>query len=248
MLTTLIAQIIVIVAFMAYGSTREGALLLAASAIRIFEGHLGHKSSGFFALHTGMTTKHILVIVHRFSGLAQCVNLEDAAVPWRTAQTSRWEFWFRSAIKLSVWLQKGSPHPVSATRGYSGKRARRDLGRRLTVTRLDCTGHLRFYPGSSGSGVSVCELGVDWVHRKYTPRFRWVACLLSVDFDGVGPRIPTCSTETRGGGHCAALYPQASTRKSSGFGAERGAMMWIIEKSIGVLVSQYARAGQEQEN
>jgi hypothetical protein len=117
MLTTLIAQILVIVAFIAHGSTREGGLLLAASAIRILEGVFAWKypayrsprtqKQRFFALHTGMTTKHILVIVHRFSGLAQCVNLEDAAVPWRTAQTSRWEFWFRSAIKLSVWLQKG---------------------------------------------------------------------------------------------------------------------------------------------
>ncbi|KAJ7264417.1 hypothetical protein C8J57DRAFT_1718769 [Mycena rebaudengoi] len=73
MLTTLIAQIIVIVAFMAYGSTREGALLLAASAIRIFEvRQFGRRRR---AMANG-TDESVGVLV-------------------------------RSAIKLSVWLQKG---------------------------------------------------------------------------------------------------------------------------------------------
>jgi hypothetical protein len=119
MLTTLIVQILVVVIFMVHGSTREGALLLAAGAIRILEGVFAWKypayrpprtqqqQQRFFALHTGMTTKHILVIVHKPSDRAPCVNLEDAAVPWREKQTSRWEFWLRSAIKLSVWLQRG---------------------------------------------------------------------------------------------------------------------------------------------
>ncbi|KAJ7214199.1 hypothetical protein C8J57DRAFT_1601727, partial [Mycena rebaudengoi] len=52
MLTTLIAQIIVIVTFMAYGNTREGALLLAASAIRILEGVTSDtKAAVFCATH-----------------------------------------------------------------------------------------------------------------------------------------------------------------------------------------------------
>ncbi|KAF7336164.1 hypothetical protein MVEN_02163800 [Mycena venus] len=116
-LGALVVQMFVVLVFMAHGSTREGALLLAAGIIRILEGVFSWKypahrsprthSQRFLALHTGMTTKHILVIVHGPPGLARCVNLEDAAVPWR-AERTRLQVWFRCAIKMSVWLQRGA--------------------------------------------------------------------------------------------------------------------------------------------
>jgi hypothetical protein len=119
MIGTLIIQIFVVLVFMAHGSTRrEGALLLAGGLIRILECVFVWKyppyrpprshNQRFCALHTGMATKHILVIVHRFSGLETSVNLEDAAAPWRSQWRNRWEAWFRGAIQISVWLQRGA--------------------------------------------------------------------------------------------------------------------------------------------
>ncbi|KAJ7032263.1 hypothetical protein C8F04DRAFT_1396704 [Mycena alexandri] len=115
---TLFVQMFVVLVFLAHGHRREGVLLVVAGVIRILEGFLAwtyptHKppreqQQRFCALHTGATTKQILVITHRFSGLKTCVNFEDAAAPWEWRRGSRAEFLLRGTFKICVWLQRGA--------------------------------------------------------------------------------------------------------------------------------------------
>ncbi|KAJ7748943.1 hypothetical protein B0H16DRAFT_1552287, partial [Mycena metata] len=115
---TLFVQMFVVLVFLVHGHMREGILLVAAGVIRIVEGFLAwtyptHRppraqQQRFCALHTGTTTKHILVITHRFSGLKTSVNFEDAAAPWAWRRENRTEFLLRGIIKIGVWLQRGA--------------------------------------------------------------------------------------------------------------------------------------------
>ncbi|KAJ7138619.1 hypothetical protein C8R46DRAFT_1321625 [Mycena filopes] len=115
---TLFVQMVVVAVFLARGNRRDGLLLLTAGGIRILEGLLAwiyptyrpprEQAQRFCALHTGQTTKHILVIAHRFSGSKTCVNFEDAAAPWPWRRKNRAEMGLRWAVKVAVWLQRGA--------------------------------------------------------------------------------------------------------------------------------------------
>ncbi|KAJ7724371.1 hypothetical protein B0H16DRAFT_1698695 [Mycena metata] len=116
-----------------HGQRREGLLLLAAALIRVFDGIFAwaypryraprsevSATDRYCALHTAMTTNHILVLTHRF-GRGKSINLEDAAVPLPN-QLHGWQRKLRDgvrgAIKLLVWLQKGASL-VTAANGYT---------------------------------------------------------------------------------------------------------------------------------
>ncbi|KAJ7611978.1 hypothetical protein DFH06DRAFT_153228 [Mycena polygramma] len=132
-LLTFLLQFSVVPFAMMYRHKREGWLLLAAGLIRIGEAiyawvcpkHRLPRSEyraapRYCALHTGMTTNHILVLTHRFGYLGKCVILEDAAAPlarrpigWqRTLENGA-----RGALRVSVWVQKGASL-VTAANGY----------------------------------------------------------------------------------------------------------------------------------
>jgi hypothetical protein len=144
-LGALLLQFLVIPVAMLHGQQREGWLLLAAGLIRIGEGvfawaypmyreprmtypkrradPLSDDTAPlrYCALHTGMTTHHILVITHRFGYHGKCVNLEDAAVPLprkATGWRSRIQDGARAGLRLSVWLQKGAS-VVTFANGYT---------------------------------------------------------------------------------------------------------------------------------
>ncbi|KAJ7131165.1 hypothetical protein C8R44DRAFT_774438 [Mycena epipterygia] len=133
-LATFLVQLSFVLFAMTHGQRREGWLLLAGGFIRISEGVIAWMYPQYrdprsddtvipryCALHTGMTTNHILVITHRFGSRGKCVNLEDAATPLRR-KSREWkgklEDSLRAAVKLSVWLQKGASLITSAN-GYT---------------------------------------------------------------------------------------------------------------------------------
>ncbi|KAJ6494362.1 hypothetical protein C8R45DRAFT_927559 [Mycena sanguinolenta] len=133
-LVTFLLQFSTILFAMIHGQKREGWLLLGAGMIRIGEGIFvsmypkyrdprinNPTKSRYCALHTGMTTSHILVITHRFGHHGKCVNLEDAAAPLPRKSTGwkhRIEEGMRAALKGAVWIQNGASL-VTAANGYT---------------------------------------------------------------------------------------------------------------------------------
>ncbi|KAJ7181211.1 hypothetical protein C8R46DRAFT_1320001 [Mycena filopes] len=133
-LLTFLLQVLCIPFAMFQGQHREGLLLLAAVFIRLLEGAFAwaypkyepprseeSATARYCALHTGMTTNHLLVLTHRSGARGLCINLEDAAVPrpirLRGAKRRLQEA-ARAALKLAVWLQKGASL-VTAANGYT---------------------------------------------------------------------------------------------------------------------------------
>ncbi|KAJ7810568.1 hypothetical protein B0H13DRAFT_1927278 [Mycena leptocephala] len=145
MISTLIIQIFVVLVFMAHGSTRrEGALLLAGGLMRILECVFAWKyppyrpprshNQRFCALHTGMTTKHILVI-RRLSIWKTRLHLGDRSEKIGGKLGSGEQSKSRSGSARGVYGNhfEQFPHPVSAPGGYRGKRARCRVGKCLTT-------------------------------------------------------------------------------------------------------------------
>ncbi|KAF7338942.1 hypothetical protein MVEN_01970400 [Mycena venus] len=131
--TFLLQSSVVLLALM-IGQQREGWLLLAAGLIRISEALFAwaypkyedprstyREQPRYCALHTGMTTNHILVVTHRFGYRGKCVNLEDAAAP-RLCKVTGWKrivkHGARSVLRAAVWIQKGASL-VTAANGYT---------------------------------------------------------------------------------------------------------------------------------
>ncbi|KAJ6548665.1 hypothetical protein B0H19DRAFT_1379037 [Mycena capillaripes] len=132
-LGTFLLQLSVVLFAMIYGQRREGWLLLAGGLIRIGEGIFAwacpkyrepraafRDAPRYCALHTGMTTTHIVVLTHRYGYFGKCVVLEDAAAPllrkekgWKHAA----ENGARTVLKIFVWVQKGASLVTSAN-GY----------------------------------------------------------------------------------------------------------------------------------
>ncbi|KAJ7197762.1 hypothetical protein GGX14DRAFT_470778, partial [Mycena pura] len=128
-------QLAIVPVVLARGQRREGLLLLVAALIRICEGawawafpqfrppraDRNRLAPRYCALHTGMTTTHIVVVTHREGYRGPCVVLEDAAAPqpskadgwWRTVEDST-----RAALKVAVWIQKGAAL-ITAANGYA---------------------------------------------------------------------------------------------------------------------------------
>ncbi|KAJ6527036.1 hypothetical protein B0H19DRAFT_1385485 [Mycena capillaripes] len=132
-LGTFLLQSSVVLFALMLGKRREGWLLLAAGLIRIGEALFSwaypryqgprdtyREQPRYCALHTGMTTNHILIVTHRFSYNGNCVNLEDAAAPLLDKVTG-WKRTVKhgasSALRVAVWIQKGASL-VTAANGY----------------------------------------------------------------------------------------------------------------------------------
>ncbi|KAF8193868.1 hypothetical protein K438DRAFT_1828190 [Mycena galopus ATCC 62051] len=131
-LVTFLLQFSIILVAMMYGQHREGWLLLAGGLIRIGEGIFAwaypkyrdprtRNSPRYCALHTGMTTNHVVVLTHRFSYHGKCVNLEDAAAPIEK-KASGWKRkikdGFHATLRVAVWLQKGASL-LTSPNGYT---------------------------------------------------------------------------------------------------------------------------------
>ncbi|KAJ7753064.1 hypothetical protein DFH07DRAFT_1031089 [Mycena maculata] len=134
-IATFFLQLLVLPFAVAHGQQREAWLIVAGAVIRVFEGILAWMypryraprstpdtpTPRYWALHTGMTTNHILVITHRFGRQGKRINLEDAAVPLRRKTEGvihKLENPIRVVLKLSIWVQKGASLVTSAN-GYT---------------------------------------------------------------------------------------------------------------------------------
>ncbi|KAJ7754576.1 hypothetical protein B0H16DRAFT_1722755 [Mycena metata] len=123
LLLAFLLQLSFILFLLVQGQRRDGWLLIAAALIRIFEGILHWAFpeyrdprtnetaiARYCALHTGMTTNHLLVITHRFHYRGRSINLEDAARPL-PRKSEGWkrkalECGARIALQVSIWLHK----------------------------------------------------------------------------------------------------------------------------------------------
>ncbi|KAJ6475920.1 hypothetical protein C8R47DRAFT_1141764 [Mycena vitilis] len=120
---TFLLQISVIHFAMSHGQRREGLLLLAGLLIRIGDGvytwafpkyrppRTEDRSAEprYSALHTGMTTNHILVLTHRFDSgyLGECVVLEDSAAPLPRKPTASGKSEILYSSGLTLWVFPG---------------------------------------------------------------------------------------------------------------------------------------------
>ncbi|KAJ6626140.1 hypothetical protein B0H10DRAFT_2211331 [Mycena sp. CBHHK59/15] len=134
LLATFSIQLTLVLFAMTHGQRREGWLVFAGGLIRVFEAALAwacprHRAPRseerdaprYCALHTGMTTGHLIVLTHRFGAHGKCVTLEDAAAPLPRQATGRAAQLERSLyvlLKVCVWTQKGASLVTSAN-GYT---------------------------------------------------------------------------------------------------------------------------------
>ncbi|KAK0204518.1 hypothetical protein DFS33DRAFT_1382389 [Desarmillaria ectypa] len=102
------------------GQEREGMLILFGLFVRGLEGMVAWaypatlpprivKTPRFYALHTGMTTSHILIVAHEPATKnrgVEYINLEDAAVPLPRNNASLLELSCKGALKIFGWAQK----------------------------------------------------------------------------------------------------------------------------------------------
>ncbi|KAK0470101.1 uncharacterized protein EV420DRAFT_1634528 [Desarmillaria tabescens] len=103
------------------GQEREGWIILLGLIVRVLEGVVAWaypttlpprivKKPRFYALHTGMTTNHILVVAHepatKKNRGVEYINLEDAAVPLSRNNASVLESSCNGALKILGWSQK----------------------------------------------------------------------------------------------------------------------------------------------
>ncbi|KAJ7753048.1 hypothetical protein DFH07DRAFT_774187 [Mycena maculata] len=119
-IATFFLQLLVLPVAVAHGQQREAWLIVGGAVIHRTTVHPGN-TQRYWALHTGMTTNHILVITHRFGRQGKCINLEDAAVPLRRKTEGvihKLENPIRVVLKLSIWVQKGASLVTSAN-GYT---------------------------------------------------------------------------------------------------------------------------------
>jgi hypothetical protein len=85
------------------------------------------KSTRYYALHTGMSTRHVLVIEHRPDDpKAPRYHLEDAAIPLKLGEISKadpatlpriLEHYLKRAVHLAGWLQMAAC-VVTSSQGY----------------------------------------------------------------------------------------------------------------------------------
>ncbi|KAJ6626143.1 hypothetical protein B0H10DRAFT_2211334 [Mycena sp. CBHHK59/15] len=134
LLATFSIQLTLVLFAMTHGQRREGWLVFAGGLIRVFEAVLAwayprhraprseHRDAPrYCALHTGMTTGHLIVLTHRFGAHGKCVNLEDAAAPLprkATGRAAQFERALYVLFKVCVWTQKGASLVTSAN-GYT---------------------------------------------------------------------------------------------------------------------------------
>ncbi|KAK0449882.1 hypothetical protein EV421DRAFT_1289535 [Armillaria borealis] len=118
---TLVVQLGLAVYGFVGGQEREGWLILAGLFARGVEGLVAWaypttlpprivRTPRFYAMHTGMTTSHILVVAHepatKKNRGVEYINLEDAAVPLPRNNASLLESSCKGALKVSGWAQK----------------------------------------------------------------------------------------------------------------------------------------------
>ncbi|PBL03965.1 hypothetical protein ARMGADRAFT_1004630 [Armillaria gallica] len=118
---TLVVQLGLAVYGFVGGQAREGWLILSGLFARGIEGLVAWayptslpprivRTPRFYALHTGMTTSHILVVAHepatKKNRGVEYINLEDAAVPLPRNNASLRESSCKGALKISGWAQK----------------------------------------------------------------------------------------------------------------------------------------------
>ncbi|KAF8168837.1 hypothetical protein K438DRAFT_1856212 [Mycena galopus ATCC 62051] len=128
--STFAIQLTFVLFAMTHGAKREGCLLLTACLVRIGEGlvarafprHRAPRSEYRdvprpYALHTGMTTNHLLILKHRFGTMGTCINLEDAAVPL-PFPIERGKLWaqrvLQAVLTILICLQRGASLLTSA--------------------------------------------------------------------------------------------------------------------------------------
>ncbi|KAF8175685.1 hypothetical protein K438DRAFT_1847524, partial [Mycena galopus ATCC 62051] len=128
--STFAIQLTFVLFAMRHGAKREGCLPLTACLIRIGEGlvarafprHRAPRSEyrDFprpYALHTGMTTNHLLILKHRFGTMGPCINLEDATVPL-PFPIERGKLWAQRVLQavrtILICLQRGASLLTSA--------------------------------------------------------------------------------------------------------------------------------------
>ncbi|KAK0204542.1 hypothetical protein DFS33DRAFT_665299 [Desarmillaria ectypa] len=100
------------------GQEREGGLVLLGLFVRGLEAVVAWaypatlpprivRTPRFYALHTGMTTNHILVVTHKPKDCGtEYINLEDAAVPLPRNDAFLLESSCKGALKILGWVQK----------------------------------------------------------------------------------------------------------------------------------------------
>ncbi|KAK0235599.1 hypothetical protein EDD85DRAFT_608396 [Armillaria nabsnona] len=118
---TLVVQLGLAVYGFVGGQAREGWLILSGLFARGIEGLVAWayptslpprivRTPRFYALHTGMTTSHILVVAHepatKKNRGVEYINLEDAAVPLPRNNAPLLESSCKGALKISGWAQK----------------------------------------------------------------------------------------------------------------------------------------------
>lgn len=128
--STFAIQMTFVLFAMTHGGKREGCLLLIACLVRVgeslvaraFPRHRAPRSEyrdvpRSYALHTGMTTNHLLILTHRSGTMGKCINLEDAAVPL-PFPLERGRSWARRVLQavltVLMCLQRGASLLTSA--------------------------------------------------------------------------------------------------------------------------------------